>query len=72
MQKTVRLENLGCANCAAKMERKIKKLPHVKNASINFLTCKLQLEVDDLWNDESFQEIQSIVSSIEPYCKVRF
>ena len=30
------LENLGCANCAAKMEQKIQELPGVSAASITF------------------------------------
>lgn len=35
------LQNLGCANCAAKMERKINALPEVEAAVITFATRKL-------------------------------
>ena len=37
------LKNLGCANCAAKMEAKIKELPGVEYASITFATNQLRL-----------------------------
>jgi copper chaperone CopZ len=46
MKKTFKLENLGCANCAAKMEDKIRKLKGVKEVSINFITPKLILEAE--------------------------
>ncbi|MBQ1252667.1 MAG: cation transporter, partial [Firmicutes bacterium] len=35
------LENLGCANCAAKMERKINALPDVEHAVITYATKQL-------------------------------
>ncbi len=43
-QKTYILENLGCANCAAKMERKIQSLPEVDSATITFATKQLRIE----------------------------
>ena len=42
-QKVYILENLGCANCAAKMERKIKELPEVEDAVITFATKQLKV-----------------------------
>lgn len=62
-QKTYILENLGCANCAAKMERKIQSLPDVKSASITFATKQLRLEAAD--PEGLVDEIQSICQSIE-------
>ena len=40
------LENLGCANCAAKMEQKIQELPGVSAASITFATKQLRISAD--------------------------
>ena len=40
------LENLGCANCAAKMEKKIKELPEVEDAVITFATKQLKVASD--------------------------
>ena len=41
MKKKFKMENLDCANCAAKMEAAIKKIPGVQDASMNFMTQKL-------------------------------
>ena len=47
MRKTFELEDLDCANCAAKMEEAIKKLPGVKRVSVNFMTQKMILDAED-------------------------
>ena len=57
------LENLGCANCAAKMERKINSLPGVAQAEITFATKQLSLLATDI--AELLPQIQEICSSIE-------
>ncbi len=41
MKKIFILENLDCANCAAKMENAISKLDDVENVSISFMTTKM-------------------------------
>ena len=65
-QKIYILENLGCANCAAKMERKIQSLPEVGSASITFATKQLRIEGADPANADSLKDmIQHICSSIE-------
>ena len=48
MKKTYKLIDLDCANCAAKMEAAIKKLPGVTDATVSFLTQKMTVEADDL------------------------
>ncbi len=57
------LENLGCANCAAKMERKIQQLPQVDFASITFATKQLQVVTN--MEEELLPVFQEICSSIE-------
>ena len=47
MKKVFKLNDLDCANCAAKMEAAIQKLDGVKSATISFMTQKLTLEADD-------------------------
>lgn len=66
MKKSYRLIGLDCANCAAKMERKIQKLAGVKEASVNFMTTKMILEVDDSLEESVFEEVTKIIKSIEP------
>ena len=41
MKKKFKLEDLDCANCAAKMEDAIKKIPGVNDASVSFMTQKM-------------------------------
>ena len=57
------LENLGCANCAAKMERKIKELPEVEDAVITFATK--QLKVASNHQEDLLPVLQEICASIE-------
>lgn len=71
MKKVYRMENLDCANCAAKMETAIAKLDGVTKASISFLTQKLTLEVE---TEEQLQEIlqkaATACRTIEPDCRI--
>ncbi len=68
MKKTYRLQNLGCANCAFKMENAISKIKGVKNVKISFITQRLVIE----GNDENFSDIEECASKIckkiEPDC----
>ena len=67
------LENLGCANCASKMEQKINNLDYIENAVITFATKQLRLSInkDSTIKEEDLLSIlQTICSSIEPEVKV--
>lgn len=70
MRKTFKLQDLDCANCAAKMETDIAKLEGVEGASISFMTSKLMLEADEARFDDIVQEAQAIVSRYEPDCRI--
>jgi len=66
MKKTYRLEGLGCANCAAKMEKAVKALDGVSNASINFMTTKMIIEGDDAQFEDILKSAAGIIKKIEP------
>lgn len=70
MKKKFTLEGLGCANCASKMETAINKLSGVKEASVNFMTQKLIIEVDEDRIPAIIDEIEGIVKRIEPDTRV--
>jgi len=60
------LEGLGCANCAAKMERGIQKLSGVNSAVVDFVSKKLIVEFsNDEDKKETYNEIEKIVKRIE-------
>ncbi len=63
------LEHLGCANCAAKMEKKIGELPGVEEATLTFATK--QLHVASHSHIELLPLIQEICASIESEVVVR-
>ena len=68
MKKTYKLIDLDCANCAAKMETAIKKLPGVTDATVSFLTQKMTIEADDL--DAIIKDVVKCVKKVEPDCEV--
>ncbi len=70
MKKKFKLENLDCANCAAKMEDAIKKLPGVNDASVSFLTQKLTLDADDERFEEILDQAVKLCRKVEPDCKI--
>ncbi len=70
MKKSFKLEDLDCANCAAKMEAAIKKLDGVKDATVSFMTQKLTLEAEDERFDEIVKAAVKCIAKVEPDCRV--
>lgn len=68
MKKVFELRDLDCANCAAKMERKIKKLPGVTDCSISFMSGRMTLEAEDEAFDRAVSEAALLIKKIEPDC----
>ena len=70
MRKAFKLQDLDCANCAAKMENAIKNIEGVKSASISFMTQKLVLEADDDRFAAVLDEAQHACKKFEPDCVI--
>ena len=66
MKKVCRLDGLGCATCAAKIETAVQKLEGVSSASVNFMTTKMVIEGDDARMDQILSQAAAIVKKIEP------
>lgn len=65
--KTFNVDNLDCANCAAKIERQVSNLDGVNSATCDFMTKKLIIEVADKNNLNNIIDLaKSVVSKIEP------
>ena len=62
-QKIYILENLECANCAAKIEAKFNALPEVESAVITFTTKQLRLNADD--PDALIEKLTAIARTVE-------
>lgn len=70
MKKIYKLEDLDCANCAAKMERAIQKLDGVISANVSFMTQKLTIEVEDGKLDSIMENVVKVCKKVEPDCKI--
>lgn len=70
MKKKFKLEDLDCANCAAKMEEAIKKLDGVNDASVNFMMQKMTIDAEDSRFDEIMKEVVTVCAKVEPDCKI--
>lgn len=72
MRKVYKLEDLDCANCAAKMETAIKKIDGVQSATVNFLSQKLTVEANEAVFEDVLKKIAKAIKKIEPDCKIVF
>ena len=70
MKKHFKLQDLDCANCAAKMEAAIAKLDGVNAVSISFLSQKLTLDADDERFDAILAQAVKLCRKVEPDCKI--
>lgn len=70
MKKVYRLEELDCANCAAKMERAINELPGVEKATVNFIAQKLVLTAEESRYQEILQQVEEAIRRVEPDCRI--
>lgn len=65
--------DVDCASCAAKMEDAAKKTPGVKNAIVNFMTLKMQVEFDENASEQSvMKEVLKNCRKVERDCDISF
>ena len=70
MKKKFKLQDLDCANCAAKMEEAIKKIEGVNDASVSFMTQKLTIDAADERFDAIMDEVEKVCAKVEPDTKI--
>ena len=63
MKKKFKLEDLDCANCAAKMEEAIKKIEGVNDANVSFMTQKMMVDAVDDKFDDIMKEVVKVCAS---------
>ncbi|MBE6034438.1 MAG: heavy metal translocating P-type ATPase [Clostridiales bacterium] len=63
MKKVYTIENIDCANCAAKIERLISKMPEVEEATITFATKQLRVSADN--PDVLIEEMTRLANTVE-------
>ena len=57
---TYKIKNLDCADCAARIEERLKSLTSVRYASLNFASLSLVIDTDDI------EEVRREVVRLEP------
>ncbi len=70
MKKVFALNDLDCANCAAKMEEAINKIDGVNAATVSFISQKLTLDANDDKFDEILKKAVKVCRKIEPNCEI--
>ena len=70
MKKIYKLEDLDCANCAAKMERAVQKIDGVNSANVSFMTQRMTIDADDNRFDEVMNEVVKVCRKVEPDCRI--
>ncbi|MEK3874905.1 heavy metal translocating P-type ATPase [Paenibacillus sp. FSL M7-0420] len=65
------LDGLDCANCAMKIENKVKKIEGVSSCSVNFATKTMTLETTAAAADEIAEQAEHTVTKLEPHVKPR-
>ena len=70
MKKTYKIE-VDCANCANKMEEAAKATKGVKDAVVNFMTLKMQVEFEDAADiPKVMEDVRSNCKKVEDDCEI--
>ena len=71
MKKKFKLQDLDCANCAAKMEEAIKRIEGVADANVSFMTQKMTIEAEESRFDEIMKKVVAVCRKVEPDCIIQ-
>lgn len=70
MKKTYKID-VDCANCANKMEEAAKKTPGVKDAAVNFMMLKMNVEFEDGQDPKAvMKEVLKNCKKVEDDCEI--
>ena len=70
MKKSYKID-VDCANCANKMEAAAQKTPGVKNASVNFMALKMQVEFEEGQDPKAvMQAVRQNYKKVEDDCEI--
>jgi len=70
MQKTYKIE-VDCANCARKMEEAAKKVEGVANATVSFMTQKMNVEfAEDTEEKAVMKAVLKACKKVEADCEI--
>ena len=70
MKKSIQLEDLDCANCAAKFENAVGAIDGVQRVTVSFMAQKMILEAPDDRFDEILKQVVKTAKKVVPDCTV--
>ena len=65
MKKTFVLDDLDCANCAAKIENAVREIEGVISASVSFMSGKLVLEAEEEYFEEILDAAEKLIAKVD-------
>ena len=65
MKKTYKIE-VDCANCANKVQEALSKVEGVNSVTVNFMTQKMILDIDDANFEEVYKKAIKVAKKVEP------
>ena len=65
MKKVYKIE-VDCAVCANKIQDAVSKIDGVKSVSVNFMTQKMILDIEDSQYDEIYKKVIKTAKKVEP------
>ncbi|MBE5792379.1 MAG: cation transporter [Clostridia bacterium] len=71
MKKTLLLNGLCCAHCAAKIEKAVNKLDGVEIATLNFMTTKLVIEAGEDKMEDILSASEKIIKKVESDIEIK-
>ena len=72
MKKSYKID-VDCANCANKMEEAAKKTEGVKDATVNFMMLKMNVEFEDGADEKAtMKQVLKACRKIEDDCEIYF
>lgn len=70
MKKSYKID-VDCANCANKMEQAAQKTPGVKDAVVNFMTLKMNVEFEEGKDPKAvMQQVRKNCKRVEDDCEI--
>lgn len=70
MKKRFAMQDLDCANCAAKMEEAIRGIEGVDSATVSFMAQKLTVEAAESRFEAVMDEVVRVCKKVEPDCTI--
>lgn len=65
-----KIKGLDCANCAAELERSIQKIEGISNASISFMTERMEIEFEEDKKEEIMKKMKKVIKREEPDAEI--